>query len=919
MVQFANKYSLFAIVLLLLSLPAHAQTVLYNNGAVIFFSGGATAKVNGNTDNQAGTITNNGDLHLNGNFSFEDTIAGYGTYHLYGNWINNGIFIHDTSTVILEDSVQIITGINETYFYNLELSGTGIKHLAINSFVLNRLNLNHIEFATDSFLLTILNTDTSAIQRTTGFISSLTNGWLVRKTSDTLTYLFPTGSSLNTQRYRPVTIKPVSQDTSQFAVRLVNNDASTDGYNRNLIDTTLCSTEPDYYFMITRLSGNANAKLGLFYDENSDGFWNEVANWQTNQWVKLNGTTLSTSTPFNTLTTVTISDFTNQPYIPAVSQPEIELGNDTAFCTGSYIVLDAGSNFDTYQWSTGDTTQTITVNSAGVYSVTATINGCVASDEIKVSEHELDYILYGDTSICQGDSAELTISTNATFYWETGDTDSTIIVSPANTETYSITVQDTVCSLTDSITVNVAPAVNADAGQDKYICQGDTATLTASGGTNFIWNTGDTTSSITVYPADTTTYYVTVTNSSGCEGYDSVIVYVLPPPVANAGNDTSVCEGTTLQLHASGGTDYHWEPSSLLNNPDIQNPTTTINATTTFIVTVSNGACYDTDSITVTALPAPDLQVDNDTSICSGEQISISAYGNGLFLWNTGDTTQQITVSPTATSTYSITLTSSNGCSSNAEITVTVVPVPEAFAGNDTNICQGETALLHAEGGSSYYWTPQTGLDNPYSQTTAAHPQTTTTYIVTVSNGNCSDIDSVTITVNPIPYIFAGNDTTITEGTHVQLNAITDANMPSFLWTPDTYLSQNNISNPVTTPSNTITYIVSVTDINGCSNSDTITIFVTAKPETQLVIYNTFTPNNDGINDTWHIEGIEMYPDNYLTIYNRDGMKVYEKHGYANEWDGKYYGNDLPAATYYYILDLGDGSEPLKGHVTIIR
>jgi gliding motility-associated-like protein len=318
-------------------------------------------------------------------------------------------------------------------------------------------------------------------------------------------------------------------------------------------------------------------------------------------------------------------------------------------------------------------------------------------------------------------------------------------------------------------------------------------------------------------------------------------------------------------------------------------------------------------------LPAPELQTSNDTSICSGSQVTLYAYGNGTLVWNTGDTTQQITVSPTSTTTYSVTLTSSGGCTSEANITVSVNEIPEADAGNDTSICQGESIQLHAEGGTSYLLYPSNTLDDPSSPTPLAHPTNTTTYTVIVSNGNCSATDSVTIIVNPVPYVFAGNDTTIQEGTPIQLNVTTDATNPSFIWTPSLYLSQNNIPNPVSTPQSTITYIITVTSENGCSNSDSITITVVQQTEPQLIIYNTFTPNNDGINDTWHIEGIEMYPDNFLTIYNRDGMKVYEKKGYANEWDGKYYGNDLPAATYYYILDLGNGSEPLKGHVTIIR
>ena len=132
-------------------------------------------------------------------------------------------------------------------------------------------------------------------------------------------------------------------------------------------------------------------------------------------------------------------------------------------------------------------------------------------------------------------------------------------------------------------------------------------------------------------------------------------------------------------------------------------------------------------------------------------------------------------------------------------------------------------------------------------------------------------------------------------------------------------MSQTDIPNPVASPQTTITYTVTGTDNYGCQNSDNITITVEEKPEYELVIYNTFTPNGDGVNDTWYIENIDKYPDNLVQVYNRNGHKVYEKTGYLNEWDGKYYGNDLPAATYYYIVDLGDGSEPLKGNVTIVR
>ena len=911
-------YILFVIVA---TLPAKmwGQPVLDNNGNIVYLSQGAVVTVNGNTENSSGQLVNNGDLYLNGNITNNDTIAGYGHYMLTGDWINNALFIHDTSTVFLNGNDQNIGGSSSTVFYNLTLQGSGIKHLQINTFVDNILDLTSLELAADSFIIKINNTDTSAIHRTSGFVSTLSSGYLTRKTNQNAKYLFPVGSSVNTPRYRPVTIKPDNSGLNIFSASFVNHDANNDGLDRSLIDSTLCGAEPDFYHLIKRDSGNTNAQLTFFYDQTADGYWDGIANWQINHWAEIDSTTLQTGSPFNKITTPSINNFSYEPYILTVSTPVVELGDDTAFCSGSFLTLDAGSGYDSYLWNTGATTQSLQVDSAGVYSVTVTLNSCTATDDIKVSEHTIDYTLTGDSAICAGDTASITITTTADFIWSTGDTTSTIQVSPLSTTTYYVTISDTACSMTDSFTVTISPAPTVDAGPDQNICTGDSAILTATGQGSFLWNTGDTTSSITVTPDTNTIYFVTVTSGNGCSAYDSVTVNVLPPPVATVTNDTTICEGESVQLSASGGTNYHWEPSSLLSDPDIQNPIATPTSTTTFTVTVSNSACSDTASVTIYVLQAPTVDAGNDVEICAGDSATLSATGNGTFLWNTGETSQTITVSPTTSTTYTVTVTNDNGCSANDSVTVTVQPVPDADAGQDAAICYGQTVQLNASGGDSYSWSPSGTLSNPTIPDPVASPSVTTTYYVTISNGQCQDIDSVTVTVFPLPNVYAGEDTTITSGQSIQLNATTNATSPSFLWQPETFLSNNTIQNPVATPVYTITYTVTVTDIHGCSASDTITITVINKEAQDLVIYNTFTPNGDGINDTWHIEGIENYPDNFVQIYNRDGMKVYEKHGYNNEWDGKYYGNDLPAATYYYILDLGNGSDILKGHVTIIR
>ncbi len=140
-----------------------------------------------------------------------------------------------------------------------------------------------------------------------------------------------------------------------------------------------------------------------------------------------------------------------------------------------------------------------------------------------------------------------------------------------------------------------------------------------------------------------------------------------------------------------------------------------------------------------------------------------------------------------------------------------------------------------------------------------------------------------------------------------------------------TYLWSTEETTQTITVTEQGTYSVTVTDSNGCSNKDEITItikifYVPVLIQKPIIIFNTFTPNDDDVNDTWHIENIELYPNNTVEIYNRNGQQVFKTAHYQDkEWDGRYDGKDMPASTYYYLIDPGDGSDVIKGYVTIIR
>lgn len=164
--------------------------------------------------------------------------------------------------------------------------------------------------------------------------------------------------------------------------------------------------------------------------------------------------------------------------------------------------------------------------------------------------------------------------------------------------------------------------------------------------------------------------------------------------------------------------------------------------------------------------------------------------------------------------------------------------------------------------------------------------------------------------------IIAGEDTTINANSSVQLQGEGPSNAT---WSPESSLSDPNSSNPIASPNGTTTYYYSFTNTDGCVYSDDVVVIVRA----ELLVTNTLTPNEDGINDTWAITGIQNYPTANIDIYDRWGQRVFHSVGYGNEkvWDGTLLGAKLPEGVYYYYIDLQTGSEEdvYAGYVTIIR
>ncbi|WP_299336515.1 T9SS type A sorting domain-containing protein [uncultured Psychroserpens sp.] len=490
-------------------------------------------------------------------------------------------------------------------------------------------------------------------------------------------------------------------------------------------------------------------------------------------------------------------------------------GIDTEICNGETVTLTATGG-STYLWSTGETTPSIEVSptETTTYTVTAFSESGNNSEEdsVIVTVNDIPVADAGeDVDICFGNVTTLTASGGTSYVWSTGATTPSITVSPNDTTTYTVEVFENNCSSTDEVIVTVNQIPDVSAGTNVTIELGESATLTATGADTYLWETGATSASIQVTPTVTTTYTVTGF-SNGCEASADVTVTVQSETViANAGEDITICEGSTTTLTATGGATYLWNTGETTASIDVS-PTTTTTYTVTAFSESGNQSDDDTVTVTVNALPIVDAG--SDVTITEGESTTLTATGAASYLWSTGETTSSITVSPNSTAVYSVTGTT-NGCESTDEITVTVeIENVNANAGNDVSICEGSSTTLTATGGTTYLW--NTGET---TSSISVSPSVTTIYTVTAFNTSqtASDEASVTVSVDELPATNAGADITITEGESTTLS-VTGAE--SYLWSTGETTSTISVTPEVTT-----TYTVTGFS-NQCEFTDEVTVIV---------------------------------------------------------------------------------------------
>ena len=581
------------------------------------------------------------------------------------------------------------------------------------------------------------------------------------------------------------------------------------------------------------------------------------------------------------------------------------------------------------------------------------------------------FSLGNDTTLCSGSYTLKAPPGWETYKWNTGEISQNLTVSQPGLY-YVLTGKTGFNCPTGYGYINILPkGKGLDLGPDTSICKSSPYQIHIdSNFSNIVWENGSNTRDSLITIANL--YKVTATGKDGCPSTDSIMVKINSDAQAGFGNDTALCAGSTLTLRllpaasASPAPKYTWQDGSSLE-------TYTVNKTGKYWGTVNFAGCIATDTILVNYMNVLSASLGPDTSFCTGDSLILSTpVSNASYLWNTGATTQRITVKTAGL--YSIKV--NNGtCDYYDSVLVNTATRPVFSLGADTSICADQPLVLnpHLQNGN-YLW--QDGSANQQYAVKAPG-----LFWLQFSQNGCSSRDTVLVDFKKVPPLALGNDTSLCEGNTILLNAATPA-IASYLW-------QDGSTNSSYRVKTSGLYTVLVKGINGCTNKEDVNIMFTALPvveitgdsvlcgdkplilsgkvknantfswqtgstASQLSVANAgaytltatntcgvvaitktvgksicsllmptaFTPNGDREDDLFRVKYPFETKQFLFTIYNRWGQQVFLTTDIKKGWDGSFHGQLQSIGNYVWIISLTDTDnhfQQIHGTVLLIR
>jgi gliding motility-associated-like protein len=665
--------------------------------------------------------------------------------------------------------------------------------------------------------------------------------------------------------------------------------------------------------------------------------------------------------------------------------PIVNAGIDDGIClTNSYTqnaTVSGGQSPYTFTWSppanfidnTIEDAVVVSSLAPGAYThalVATDANGCSASDTMVLN------VFNGPTSdagtaqtICLNSSVTLNGGFSIgvapiTYNWYDNlgtfiSSGVTISVTPLASTYYILEVIDaTTCSSFDSVNVIVNPLADPTFSYSSNPVCADVVSITptanTAGGTytqlsgaslSLNSSTGEILISGATPPATAGNYDIVYNTGGACPDQDTVTVTILPlpDPTFNYSSSSYCPIGTTNPTVTTAGGSFSVNPAGLVLNSttgvlDLASSTSG-SYTVTHTITVSGCTSFTNQVVTITS-DDPNIVFNfnvSDTIVyCSASPNQLPSFiatPGGTFSSTNGlpinASTGEISISTMPQGQYLVIYTSP-GCSLVDTVLVNIINTPNLPTSPQTDFtyCNGATigplqvnppgtgqfvawysdAALTSQVGTGNNFTPPSGLTG------------VTNYYVTYNLGPCPGNSLMfTITIVNSASIDAGGPFTICPGEAIQLNVT--GTTSSVTWSPASSLSDSSVINPIATPiSNTVYYIYA--DISGCSVYDSVEVFISTDPECEFEVYNSFSPDGDGVNETWVIPAVAANPDNKVLIYNRWGDLLAEFTNYDNVnvvWNGTYNGQQLPSGTYYYVIMYPSADRQYAGWIQLMR
>ncbi|MCI4668810.1 MAG: gliding motility-associated C-terminal domain-containing protein [Bacteroidia bacterium] len=595
--------------------------------------------------------------------------------------------------------------------------------------------------------------------------------------------------------------------------------------------------------------------------------------------------------------------------------PTVDLGPDDTLCQGTTRLLDLPIPNAAFTWQDNPmfNDSTFLVNQAGVYTVVV-VNSCGAgTDTIEFFEGISPSVDLGaDTTICDQTDFVLDATTvsNATYMWQDMSTMPTFTATQSGE--YSVSATNLCGSVSDTINLTFDQRPVVELGNDTSFCEGNTLTLdvTWTPGSSYIWQNGDTSSVITATVSSL--YEVIVFNGCGFDR-DSLLITVIEAPVPGFLQDSSLlCDGMEDTLRTGYSDPIFSHEWNDLSTDSIL----LVSDAGTYSVRVFNECGSAEDQTVVTASISPLVDLGDDFEVCNDQTIFLDAFWPGAtYQWTDGVTTSNREINEEGIFSVNV----SNECGTvSDEVRVTHLFPPEAVdLGQDLTLCEGDSIILDASQPTTFppvFFRWQDGTEAPIYKV-----ERTQDISVVVSNECGESTDNATFTFTQSATAEIIGDSVLCNGSTEELTLLARSTIDDV-----DYLWQNGSGESTFLVSDTGLYFVTIS--NDCSSATDSVRVISRFCECIIEAPTAFTPNDDGINDSFRFFPNCDLRQGTWSIFDRWGNKLYESENITDRWDGtNRQGNLVQEGVYVWVYQynyLGEGEEQVitnSGTVTVLR